>query len=49
MGRILERLIHALAITLLIALPAAAQQVTLERDSPLYAEPRLESSQVTQL
>ena len=34
---------------LLIALPAAAQQVTLERDSPLYAEPRLEAAQVTQL
>jgi hypothetical protein len=29
--------------------PAAAQQVTLERDSPLYAEPRLDSAQVTQL
>lgn len=28
---------------------AAAQQVTLERDTPLYSEPRLESSQVTQL
>jgi hypothetical protein len=28
---------------------AAAQQVTLERDSPLYSEPRLESAQVTQL
>ena len=38
-----------MAATLLIALPAAAQQVTLERDSPLYAEPRLEAAQVTQL
>jgi hypothetical protein len=28
---------------------AAAQQVTLERDSPLYAEPRLDASQVAQL
>lgn len=28
---------------------AAAQQVILERDSPLYSEPRLESAQVTQL
>ena len=26
-----------------------AQQVTLERDSPLYAEPRLDAAQVTQL
>jgi len=40
---------RALAVTLLIAMPAAAQQVTLERDSPLYAEPRLESAQVSQL
>lgn len=34
---------------LLAAVPAAAQQVTLERDSPLYAEPRLDAPQVTQL
>jgi hypothetical protein len=34
---------------LLAAAPAAAQQVTLERDSALYAEPRLDASQVTQL
>lgn len=34
---------------LLAALPAAAQQAILERDSPLYAEPRLESTQVAQL
>ena len=39
----------ALAAVLLAALPAAAQQVVLERDSPLYAEPRLESAQVAQL
>jgi len=31
------------------AAPAAAQRVTLERESPLYAEPRLDASQVTQL
>lgn len=31
------------------ASPAAAQPVTLERDSPLYAEPRLESTPVAQL
>jgi hypothetical protein len=45
----LVRLMHALVATLLVALPAAAQQVTLERDSPLYAEPKLEAAQVTQL
>ena len=45
----LIRQIRALAVMLLIALPAAAQQVTLERDSPLYAEPRLEAAQVMQL
>ena len=42
-----------LRVMLLVVLPAAAsaaaQPVTLERDSPLYAEPRLESAQVTQL
>jgi hypothetical protein len=31
------------------AAPAAAQPVTLERDSPLYAEPRLDAPQVAQL
>jgi len=36
-------------VVLAAAAPAAAQQVTLERDSPLYAEPRLEASQVTLL
>ena len=49
MGYNLIRLIYALAVMLLMTLPAAAQQVTLERDSPLYAEPRLEAAQVTQL
>ncbi len=39
----------ALWAALLAAAPAAAQQVTLERDSPLYAEPRLDASQVAQL
>lgn len=39
----------ALFAVLGVAAPAAAQQVTLERDSPLYAEPRLDSGQVTQL
>jgi hypothetical protein len=39
----------ALLGLLLAVAPAAAQQVTLERDSPLYAEPRLDAPQVTQL
>lgn len=34
---------------LLAAASAAAQQVTVERDTPLYSEPNLSSSQVTQL
>jgi len=33
----------------MIAVPAAAQQVTLERDSPLYAAPRMEGAPVAQL
>lgn len=38
------------AITVLgLATPVAAQRVTLERDSPLYSEPRLDASQVSQL
>lgn len=45
----LERLFLALAIAFAIASPAAAQQVTLDRDSPLYSEPRLDSSPVAQL
>lgn len=32
-----------------VTVPAAAQQVTIERDTPLYAEPRLDATQVTQL
>lgn len=47
--RILEQLIIALAAALALAAPAAAQQVTLERDSPLYAEPRLDATQAAQL
>jgi hypothetical protein len=38
-----------LLVVLLAAASAAAQPVTLERDSPLYAEPRLDASQVVQL
>jgi hypothetical protein len=39
----------ALAAMLIAAGPAAAQKVTVERDTPLYSEPRLESSHVAQL
>jgi hypothetical protein len=39
----------ALTALLLVAGPVAAQKVTLERDSTLYGEPRLESAQVAQL
>jgi len=39
----------ALAAAMLAGASATAQQVTLERDSPLYAEPRLDASQVAQL
>lgn len=38
-----------LTVALLTGVPAAAQQVTLERDSALYAEPRLDAPQVTKL
>lgn len=39
-----------LVLGLALAAPAAqAQQVTLERDSPLYSEPRLEAAPVAQL
>ena len=38
-----------LATLLLAGAPAVAQQVTLERDSALYAEPRLDAQQVTRL
>ena len=39
-----------LLLLLFLAWPAfAAEQVTVERDSPLYAEPRADASQVTQL
>ena len=44
------RIVRALvAAMLLAALPAAGQQFVLERDSPLYSEPRLDSTQVAQL
>ena len=39
----------ALWAALLASAPVAGQQVILERDSPLYAEPRLDASQVAQL
>jgi hypothetical protein len=38
-----------IVLTFAMAMPAAAQQVTLERDSPLYAAPRLEGEPVAQL
>jgi hypothetical protein len=44
----LHRMLFAL-VAFAAAGAAAAQQVTLERDSPLYSEPRLESGQVAQL
>src|SRR5262245_11622411 len=37
------------ALFLFMALPAAAQQVTLERDTAIYSEPRIDSAQVAQL
>jgi SH3 domain-containing protein len=55
MKRLLFRLLpRLLPIGLMLAVtaavvPAAAQQVTLERDSPLYSEPSLDSAPVTQL
>lgn len=39
----------ALITAALAAMPAAAEQVVVERDTALYAEPRLESAQVAQL
>lgn len=42
-------LVRAALAAALSAAPAAAQQVTLERDSPLYAEPRLDAAQAAQL
>jgi hypothetical protein len=49
MKRLPYSLLAALAITLLVAGPAAAQKVTVEQNTPLYSEPRMESSQVAQL
>ncbi|HEU0290126.1 MAG TPA: SH3 domain-containing protein [Burkholderiales bacterium] len=49
MRRALSTIRLTLSVVLLAAATAAAQQVTLERDSPLYAEPRLDAPQVTQL
>ncbi len=50
MNRAFHRILQVLAAAALLAvLPAAAQQFALERDSPLYAEPRLDSTQVAQL
>jgi hypothetical protein len=46
---LLNGLLAALAAALLAASPAAAQKVTVEQNTPLYSEPRMESSQVAQL
>jgi hypothetical protein len=46
---LLNGLLAALAALLLAAGPAAAQKVTVEQNTPLYSEPRMESSQVAQL
>lgn len=49
-GLELMKYLSVLGLMLLVAAaPAVAQQVTLERDSPLYSEPRLESAPVAQL
>lgn len=42
-------LVGAVLTSVLGAAPVAAQQVTLDRDSPLYAEPRLDAAQTAQL
>jgi hypothetical protein len=42
-------LLAAIAAGLLAAAPAAAQKVKVEQNTPLYSEPRMESSQVAQL
>jgi hypothetical protein len=52
MSAIARLLSHAAGAVLAAALTAAsasAQPVTLERDSPLYAEPRLDAAQTAQL
>ena len=49
MKRLLHGLLAALAVTLLAAGSASAQKVTVERDTALYSEPRMESAPVTQL
>lgn len=47
--RFLASCAGAVLTAVLGATPATAQQVTLERDSPLYAEPRLDAGQTAQL
>lgn len=49
MKRLPYSLLAAIAAALLAAAPAAAQKVTVEQNTPLYSEPRMESSQVAQL
>ena len=43
------RILSCCLLASAVAVPAAAQQVTVERDTPLYSEPRLESAPVAQL
>ena len=47
--RVLPPWACATLVMAMSAAPVAAQQVTVERDSPLYAEPRLEAAQTAQL
>ena len=49
MKRLQHSLFAAIAATLLAAGQAAAQKVTVEQNTPLYSEPRTESSHVAQL
>lgn len=49
MNRLQYCLLAAFAAALLSAGPAVAQKVTVEQATPLYSEPRMESSQVAQL
>ena len=49
MRRLQYSLLAACAAMLLAVGPAVAQKVTVEQNTPLYSEPRMESSQVAQL
>jgi len=49
MRRMFKRMVPALTAAFVFAFPAAAEHVTLERDSALYSEPRPGAAQVAQL